>query len=152
MEVKLTGVISNGATLPGEEPKWGALVAPQVYGPIHQHFFNVRLDMMIDGPNNSVFEVNSVADPVGPENPHNNAFHTEATLLETESDAQRVINPLSGRYWTIANPSALNRLGHPVAYKLMPGENVLPFAREGSGRDVPPSMTHGHVCRDDHTP
>jgi len=29
LEVKLTGVISNGATLPGEEPKWGALVAPQ---------------------------------------------------------------------------------------------------------------------------
>src|SRR5438270_325138 len=42
LEVKLTGVISNGATLPGEEPKWGTLVAPQVYGPIHQHFFNVR--------------------------------------------------------------------------------------------------------------
>jgi primary-amine oxidase len=132
LEVKLTGVISNGATLPGEEPKWGTLVAPQVYGPIHQHFFNVRLDMMVDGPNNSVYEVNTVADPVGPENPHHNAYHTEATLLETESDAQRIINPLSARYWTITNPSVLNRLGHPVAYKLMPGENVLPFAREGS--------------------
>ena len=132
LEVKLTGVISNGATLPGEDPKWGALVAPRVYGPIHQHFFNVRLDMMVDGPNNSVYEVNTVSDPIGPENPHNNAFHAEATLLETESEAQRVIDPLSARYWTIANPSMLNRLGHPVAYKLMPGENVLPFAREGS--------------------
>jgi primary-amine oxidase len=132
LEVKLTGVISNGATLPGEDPKWGALVAPQVYGPIHQHFFNVRLDMMVDGLNNSVFEVNTVSDPIGPENPHNNAFHTEATLLETESQAQRIIDPLAARYWTIANPSVVNRLGHQVAYKLMPGENVLPFAREGS--------------------
>ena len=29
-EVKLTGVISNGAAAPGEDPKWGELVAPQV--------------------------------------------------------------------------------------------------------------------------
>ena len=26
------------------------------------------------------------------------------------------------------NPSARNRLGEPVGYKLMPGDNVLPFA------------------------
>jgi primary-amine oxidase len=130
LEVKLTGVISNGAVLAGEEPKWGTLVAPHVYGPIHQHFFNVRLDMMVDGPDNSVYEINTVADPSGPENPHNNAFHTEATLLETESMAKRVIDPLSARYWTVVNPSVQNRLGQPVAYKLMPGENVLPFARE----------------------
>jgi primary-amine oxidase len=132
LEVKLTGVISNGATLPGEDPPWGGLVAPQVYGPIHQHFFNVRLDMMVDGPDNSVYEVNTVADPSGANNPYNNAFHAEATLLETESQAQRVIDPLSARYWTIANRSVHNRLGQPVAYKLMPGENVLPFAREGA--------------------
>jgi primary-amine oxidase len=132
LEVKLTGVISNGATLPGEDPQWGALVAPQVYGPIHQHFFNVRLDMMVDGSDNSVYEVNTVADPNGPDNPYHNAFHAEATLLETESLAQRVIDPLSARFWTIVNPSVHNRLGQPVAYKLVPGENVLPFAREGA--------------------
>ncbi len=131
-EVKLTGVISNGAVLPGEEPKWGTLVAPQVYGPIHQHFFNVRLDMMVDGPDNSVYEVNTVTDPSGPENPHNNAFHTEATLFESESEAQRIIDPLSARYWTIVNPAVRNRLGQPVGFKLVPGENVLPFAREGA--------------------
>jgi primary-amine oxidase len=132
LEVKLTGVISNGATVPGEEPKWGTLVAPQVYGPIHQHFFNVRLDMMVDGQQNSVYEVNTVADPSGPDNPHHNAFHTEATLLERESDAQRIIDPLSARFWTIVNPAVRNRLGQPVAYKLVPGENVLPFARDGA--------------------
>lgn len=128
LEVKLTGVISNGATEPGETPKWGTLVAPQVYAPIHQHFFNVRMDMMVDGPNNSVYEVNTVSDPSGPENPYNNAFHAESVLLENEADAQRIINPLSARYWTIVNPSSINRLGRPVSYKLMPGENVLPFA------------------------
>jgi primary-amine oxidase len=127
-QIKMTGVISNGATLPGERPKWGAMVAPQLYGPIHQHFFNVRLDMMVDGPNNSVYEVNTVSDAPGPDNPHDNAFHTEATLLATESRAQRVVDQMSARFWTIANSDSPNRFGDPVAYKLVPGENVLPFA------------------------
>jgi len=132
LEVKLTGIISNGAVPPGEKPRWGDLVAPQVYGPIHQHFFNVRLDMMVDGLRNSVYEVNTVADPPGPENPYESAFHTEAVLLRSEAEAQRILDPLTGRFWTIVNPSVLNRLGEPVGYKLVPGENVLPFAGPGA--------------------
>ena len=128
LQVKMTGVISNGAEPPGAKPIWGELVAPQVYGPIHQHFFNARMDMMVDGLDNSVYEVNTVADPPGPDNPHHNAFHTEATLLGSEGKAQRLIDPLVGRFWKIVNPSVRNRLGEPVAYKLVPGENVRPFA------------------------
>ena len=145
LEVKLTGVISNGAALPGEEPRWGALVAPQVYAPIHQHFFNVRLDMMVDGPNNSVYEVNTVADPPGADNPYGNAFHTEATLLERESQAQRLIDPFSARFWSVVNPSSHNRLGHPVGYKLVPGENVLPFAAPDSSVMQRAQFTTKHV-------
>jgi primary-amine oxidase len=128
LEVKLTGIMSNGAVLPGEKPRWGELVAPQVYGPIHQHFFNVRLDMMVDGLQNSVYEVDTVADPPGPDNPHHNAFHTEATLLGSEREAQRLTEPRAGRFWKVVNPAVRNRLGEPVGYKLMPGENILPFA------------------------
>ncbi|MGH7278122.1 MAG: primary-amine oxidase, partial [Candidatus Rokuibacteriota bacterium] len=128
LEVKLTGIMSNGAVTPGEKPKWGEIVAPGVYGPIHQHFFNVRLDMTVDGPANSVYEVNTVADPPGPENPHHNAFHAEATLLASEATAHRIVDPLSGRFWKVVNSSVTNRLGEPVGYKLVPGDNVLPFA------------------------
>jgi primary-amine oxidase len=128
LEVKLTGIVSNGAVMPGESPPWGELVAPQVYGPIHQHFFNVRLDVTVDGPLNAVYEVNTVADPPGPENPHHNAFRAESSLLRSEAVAQRIVDPLRGRFWTIVNPSVRNRLGQPVGYKLAPGENVLPFA------------------------
>ncbi|HEU4439108.1 MAG TPA: primary-amine oxidase [Methylomirabilota bacterium] len=128
LQVKLTGVISNGAERPGDRPRWGEMVAPGVYGPIHQHFFCARLDMMVDGPDNSVYEIDTVADPPGPGNPHHNAFHTEATLLASEGVAQRLADPLAGRFWKIVNPSARNRMGEPVAYKLQPGENVRPFA------------------------
>ena len=72
--------------------------------------------------------MNTVAEPPGPDNPHANAFYAEATPLKSELSAQRVVDPLKGRYWVVSNPSVKNALGQPVAYKLMPGENVLPFA------------------------
>ena len=127
-QVKLTGIVNNMALAPGEVPKYGSLIAPQLGGHIHQHFFSVRLDMSVDGPYNSVYEVNTKAEPMGPDNPQGNAFFAEKTLLATESEAQRIVDPLSGRYWLIANPSVENYLGQPVGYKLVPGENILPFA------------------------
>ena len=132
LELKLTGIVNTAAVPPGETPKYGTLVAPQLNAHIHQHFFNFRLDLSVDGEGNSAYEVNTVAEPPGPDNPHGNAFYAVATPLRTEGEAQRVIDPLQGRYWLVANPSVENALGRPVGYKLMPGENVLPFAQPGA--------------------
>ena len=127
-QVKLTGIVNNMALEPGEVPKYGTVIAPQLGGHIHQHFFSVRLDMSVDGPANSVYEVNTRAEPIGPDNPQGNAFFAEKSLLGTESEAQRTIDPYAGRYWLIANPSVNNYVGQPVSYKLVPGDNILPFA------------------------
>ena len=45
--------------------------------PNHQHFFNARLDLDIDGEQNTAQEVNTLSVPPGPENPHSNAFFAE---------------------------------------------------------------------------
>ena len=128
MEIKLTGIINTAGIAEGETPKYGTIVAPQLNAHIHQHFFNFRMDMCVDGEENSVYEVNTVAAPPGPDNPHGNAFYAEKTRLGTEHEAQRVIDPMSGRYWLVSSSTAKNALGQPVSYKLMPGENILPFA------------------------
>lgn len=132
VQVKLTGIVSTGAIAPGETPAYGALIAPGLYAPHHQHWFNFRLDMMVDGPNNTVHEVNTTGLPLGPENPHGNAWVARATPLTRESEAQRLIDPLAGRYWKIVNHQQRNALGEPVAYKLIPGENVGWFAHPDS--------------------
>lgn len=126
-EVKLTGVISTGAYADGDKPAHGAAVAPGLYGPNHQHFFCVRLDMMVDGLQNSVYECDSVAVPKGPDNPHGNAWLVKQTLLGRESEAQRTADPLVARYWKIVNPNQRNLVGDPVGYKLEPGPSTLPF-------------------------
>ena len=77
------------------------------------------------------------------------------TLLARESEAARTINPFSVRHWAIVNPGALNGLGRPTAYKLMPGENTLPFGQPEASVMQPgtgmmpnrewPAMNHGLV-------
>ena len=126
-EVKLTGIMNSSAVAPGIKPKNGTLVAPQVVAHNHQHYFNIRMDMMIDGVNNSVYEVDTVTDPINEENPHGNSFSVKKTLLASEGESPRRIDPFAARYWTVSNDSSKNYLGEPVGYKIAPGENVLPF-------------------------
>jgi primary-amine oxidase len=131
-EVKLSGVISNGVVAEGEKPEYGVIVAPGVYGPHHQHFFNVRLDMAVDGAANRVYEVTPTADPEGPGNVVGNAWRAKEVLIADETMARREADPLAGRYWKIVNEHVTNALGQPVAYKLLPNHTIRPFAHPGS--------------------
>lgn len=42
--------------------------------------------------------------PEGPDNPAGNGYYARLTLLKTEHEAQRFIDPPRGRYWKIVNP------------------------------------------------
>ncbi|MGH3624632.1 MAG: primary-amine oxidase [Sciscionella sp.] len=152
-EVKLTGIVSTGAFSPdGPPPECGSVLAPGLYGPNHQHFFNVRMDMSVDGEHNSVYEVDSAPLPGGPDNPGHNAWTTRPTPLVSEAQAQRVVNPQVGRYWTVVNPSVRNRLDRPVGYKLVPGENILPLAQQGSQPARRAGFAYRHLWVTAHDP
>ncbi|KAL9249868.1 Amine oxidase [copper-containing] zeta, peroxisomal-like protein [Drosera capensis] len=131
-EVKLTGILSLGALLPGESRKYGTTIAPGLYAPVHQHFFVARMDMGVDcrpgEPFNQVVEVNVKVEEPGKHNVHNNAFYAEETLLRTETQATRDCNPLSARHWIVRNTRTVNRTGQLTGYKLVPGSNCLPLA------------------------
>ena len=121
LEVKLTGIVSPMAIPPGTEPEFANVVAEGVAAPHHQHLFCARLDFDVDGTENEVWEVE--AEPLPPDPVHNpwaNAFRQKKTRLEREQEAIRDIEPRRSRTWRITNPAVRNRLGQPVAYKLVP--------------------------------
>ncbi len=128
-EIKLTGIMNTTALAPGQKLDYGIEVAPRLKAPFHQHIFAARLDVSLDADRNSVYEVNTVGVPTGPDNPHGNAFRAEPTLLATESQAQRSVNGATARFWRIVNPQRTNWLGQPVGYRLVPGENSAVFAQ-----------------------
>lgn len=129
-EIKLTGIMNTGALPVGETRKYGTLVAPGLYAPIHQHIFSVRLHMQLDGEGNSVQEINTHAEPPGEANPYGNAYYAEATTLKTE--CARDLDLPSARYWKVINPNVTNALGTPTGYKIMLAENALPFVHPQS--------------------
>ncbi|MCU1463746.1 MAG: primary-amine oxidase [Acidimicrobiales bacterium] len=131
LEVKLTGILQTGACdqRATEAPDNGSLLAPGLWAPYHQHLFCARLDVTVDGPDNSVEEIDVVGD-VGQE--FGNAIVTRATLLETERQAQRLANAEISRRWRILNSHAKNALGQPTSYMLVTASPVTLLAQPGS--------------------
>lgn len=144
-ESKLTGVLSTGAYETGHEPRYGKVIAPGLYGPNHQHFFAVRLDMNIDGPKNNLYELQAeVAAPE--ENPWGNAWYESKTLLGSEAQAQRLADPVRGRSWVVTNAEKKNRLGGDIGYKVeLGGSLALPMAQPGSQQHARGAFARKHL-------
>ena len=120
MEVKLTGVVGVSVVAEGGGSDMAPLIAPGIASPIHQHLFCFRLDFNLDGPDNSVCEVDVAPLPHGPQNPHDSGFHAVTRVLRDEEEARREVAPALSRTWRVINPNVNNRLGNPVGYKLLP--------------------------------
>ncbi|MGH9328173.1 MAG: primary-amine oxidase [Terriglobia bacterium] len=129
VQVTLTGIILTTSRHgePGETA-YGVPVSRELLGISHQHIFCFRLDLDVDGPENSVSEMNWKSAPRGPANPYDNGFEMTESVLENEFDACRDTNPATNRRWRILNPSRKNALGRPVSYVLVPGENSVIYS------------------------
>jgi primary-amine oxidase len=138
-EVKATGIINTVGCEPGKPEKYGTEVSPGVVGQIHQHLFCARLDLAIDGDENSVLECDTVGEPIGPDNPYGNAYYVQAACLEKEGGRPR--KPETERFWKFINPNKKNHVGQPTGYKLEPAHSVQVFTHP----DAPISKRMGWV-------
>ena len=75
-----------------------------------------------------VTEVNADRLPLGPSNPHGNAFRVAETPLLSVHGAMREADPARSRAWKIKNPGVINPItGQPVAFKLVPSGSECPL-------------------------
>ena len=119
LDVRLTGIVNTAGLTQNGEVGRGTRIGPGVVGHVHQHVFNVRLDMAVDGPDNTVIEVDAVADPPGPENPWHNAVTIAETPLLTERAARRRTDAERMRFWRVVNRARRTGLGHHPGYRLV---------------------------------
>lgn len=139
MKVLLTGImetkgvdLASASHRPDSQMAYGHLVERNLLAVHHQHFFNFRLDMDVDGTKNSVLEMNTAAEPANPANRYKSAFSMKETALRSEAEAQRNVNLASSRKWEVVNPSVKNGLGANTGYILVPEENSVPYAAPDS--------------------
>ena len=70
-EVRATGIMVMTPNVEGAEaPRTGTVVDNRTHAPFHQHFIVARLDLDVDGEENTVLEVDSEALPVSDDNPY----------------------------------------------------------------------------------
>ncbi|MFC7876330.1 primary-amine oxidase [Isoptericola sp. NPDC057391] len=138
VEAKATGIVFAGAGVPGTANPHAPEIAPGVFTPVHQHLFCARLDMAVDGEDNTLHEVDVVGIPTGEDNPYGNAFTWRSTPLTRESEAARLAAPASGRVWEVASAHRCNHVGRPTAYHLVPQGGPVLMAQ-------PESTVHGRA-------
>jgi len=131
-EAKLTGIVLTLADQVGADHPSATELEPGLWAPYHQHIFCARLDLDVDGDDegsiNTVVEVDSFAHERGPKNLYGGAYETKETALTSECEAQRIIDPMVGRFWKVLNPNKKNHMGKAVGYKLIPGHTTFPLA------------------------
>jgi primary-amine oxidase len=126
-EVRATGIMVTTPFEGDTAPPYGTVVDTQTYAPIHQHFIVARLDMEVDGPDNTVVMSETAQPPIGPDNPHGLALTQRTVPLRTEDEGRQDYDWSTQRAWKVTNPNRRNKVGAPVAYKLVPGAAVPPM-------------------------
>ncbi len=120
-EIRATGIMVTTPVAAGQPHPNGTLIDERTYAPFHQHFLVARLDLDIDGSDNTVYMTESYAEPMGPENPYGLSLVTRNVALQTESEGKQDMNYGTQRTWKVVNTNAVNGLGTHPSYKLVPG-------------------------------
>lgn len=143
-EAKLTGVLFT-SSYPEADYAHASEVAPGLGAPFHQHLFNARLDMMVDGLANAVDEVDAVRIPMGEGNEHGGAFTRKSTRVTTEAQGGLTADATVGRAWHITNSDKTNYLGQQTGYVLMPEQNPTLLADPESSIAKRAGYTQKHL-------
>lgn len=109
----------------GQDHHYGRLVAPNTIGVNHDHFFNFRLDLDVDGVNNSFVKESLKLERLPESHARRSVWVTETKTAQRETDAQLSMMMEHPALWRIVNPNVIGPLGYPVGYEIAPGHNAM---------------------------
>ncbi|WP_373230072.1 primary-amine oxidase [Cohnella sp.] len=114
------GVVSNTMhdSTAAEDTKYGTLIDHNIVGTTHQHIYNFRLDMDVDGEQNSLVEMNPVIAENTAGGPRESTMQIEQRIVGTEQGAAQKFDPSTIRL--LANMNKENKVGNSVSYQLIP--------------------------------
>ena len=126
-EVRATGLMVTTHLHEGESHPHGTLVDERTYAPYHQHFLTARLDLDVDGTDNTVYASETEAVPTGPDNPYGLSMRQRNTPLRSEEEGKQDYCWETQRTWRVVNENVTNGLGTHPSYKLLPGAAIPPI-------------------------
>ena len=106
------------------KPSYGTLVDTNLVAVDHDHYFSFRLDLDVDGPNNS-FMIDRLVPQTIKARTRTSIWAVESSIAHTESEAILDANLKSPAMWNFISTTAKGKVGNPTGYEIMPGATAL---------------------------
>ncbi len=109
----------------GHDAAYGHMVAEHTVAINHDHFFSFRLDLDVDGRQNSFVSERLETKRLGKQSPRRSVWVVDSRAVATEQAAKLRINLEKPALWRVINPNVIGPLGYPVSYELKPKTNAV---------------------------
>ena len=110
----------------GKEVQFGQLIAPGISAVDHDHYFSYRLDLDVDGLNNTLMVDKLVPYKLPDSAPGRKwIWAMQPEMAKNEKNAQFDVSIEHPAMWRFANEGNKNVLGQPTSYAIMPGETGI---------------------------
>ena len=104
---------------------YGRFVDEHIVAINHDHFFNFRLDLDVEGTTNSFLREELVTTAVGEESPRKSVWVIDPHLARHESQAKLRISLERPALWRVINPEVVGPVGYPRSYQITPSANAV---------------------------
>jgi primary-amine oxidase len=102
-----------------EETQTGTLIAPYRLGVNHDHFFSYRIDMDVDGVDNTFVRQRLVSAQQPTDAPRQGIWKVHQERVLSEQQAQTTMKVDKPALLTFTSSTARNEMGYPTSYQLM---------------------------------
>ena len=131
-EVRATGIMVTTPLARGQPHPNGTLVDERTYAPFHQHFLVARLDMDVDGSDNTVFMSESLRRADGARQPVRPVAGARATSrCAPRARASRTSTSRPSGRGRSSTPTSSTASAPIPSYKLVPGGAIPPMFDPG---------------------
>uniref|UniRef100_UPI001BD10AA8 primary-amine oxidase n=1 Tax=Klebsiella michiganensis TaxID=1134687 RepID=UPI001BD10AA8 len=101
-----------------EDTRYGTLIDHNIVGTTHQHIYNFRLDLDVDGENNTLVAMDPEVKPNTAGGPRTSTMQINQYTIDSEQKAAQKFDP--GTIRLLSNTTKENRMGNPVSYQIIP--------------------------------
>ncbi|MEJ2503962.1 MAG: tyramine oxidase, partial [Gemmatimonadota bacterium] len=122
---------TNGDT--AEETRadaYGRFVDEHIVAVNHDHYFSYRLDLDVDGPENTVHRDGLETVRLPDDHPRRSIWVVDSRPLRTESEAKLDVDLRRPALWRILSDSRVNDHGYATSYHLNPGKPIVTLLSE----------------------
>ena len=109
----------------GKDGRYGHFLGENMVGVNHDHYFSFRLDLDVDGTQNSFVKEEMKTERLPTDSLRKSVWLVEQSVAKKEADAQLTMMMDHPALWRVINPNVIGPMGYPVGYEIAGGHNAV---------------------------